>query len=139
MNLERVGYRARQFWAAVRAVPDPTDLQLAQTYLTSEQMELFKGMQPSEQAHSLQVFMLLYRQGNRMPGQVEKDYSDLLVAGLLHDVGKSRQPLYLWERVLIVLVRAFFPQQMKRWGHPREFGASSKPILVGLAAPVHHC
>jgi hypothetical protein len=116
MIVERIGYRARQFWSALRAVPDPADLQLAQTYLNSRQMELFVSMQPSEQVHSLQVFKQLYLQASQTSAQGEDHYSDLLVAGLLHDVGKSRQPLFLWERVLIVLVHAIFPQRMKRWG-----------------------
>lgn len=118
MNIN-VGYRARQFWAALRATPDPANLQMAQTYLTARQMKLFESMQPSEQAHSLQVFKQLYDQAVQDPAQMEKDYPDLLVAALLHDVGKSCQPLHLWERVLIVLGRAFFPRQARQWGQPR--------------------
>ena len=41
---------------------------------------------------------------------------DLLAAALLHDVGKSRFPLRLWERVLIVSLKAFFPDRATRWG-----------------------
>lgn len=118
MNIN-VGYRARQFWAALRATPDPANLQMAQTFLTARQLKLFESMQPSEQAHSLQVFKQLYDQAVQDPAQMEKDYPDLLVAALLHDVGKSCQPLHLWERVLIVLGRAFFPRQARQWGQPR--------------------
>lgn len=118
MNIN-VGYRARQFWAAMRATPDPANLQMAQTFLTARQLKLFESMQPSEQAHSLQVFKQLYDQAVQDPAQMEKDYPDLLVAALLHDVGKSCQPLHLWERVLIVLGRAFFPRQARQWGQPR--------------------
>ena len=126
MMLERVGYRARQFWAAVRAAPDPADLELAQQYLTAGQMELFLSMQPSEQAHSLQVFKQLCRQAGDMPEQIQKHYPDLLVAGLLHDVGKICQPLHLWERVLIVLVRAIFPHKVQQWGRTQD-GAGVEP------------
>jgi len=132
MNMD-VGYRARQFWAAVRATPDPADLQLAQSYLTAKQIKLFESMQPSEQAHSLQVFKQLYIQAGQNTDQMEKHYPDLLVAALLHDVGKSRQPLRLWERVLIVLARAFFPRQARQWGHPREaVEAGTKQKLLWL-------
>jgi putative nucleotidyltransferase with HDIG domain len=34
---------------------------------------------------------------------------DLLAAALLHDVGKLRHPLHLWERVFIVLARSIAP------------------------------
>jgi hypothetical protein len=73
------------------------------------QMALFTGMQPSEQAHALSVHRQLVDQGETSP--------DLLVAALLHDVGKSCNPLRLWERVLIVLAKAIFPAQSRRWGH----------------------
>lgn len=126
MKLERVGYRTRQFWAAVRAIPEPADIELAGQYLNAEQMVLFLSMQPSEQAHSLQVFKQLCRQVCELPEQQKKQYQDLLVAGLLHDVGKSRQPLYLWERVLIVLVRAIFPHKVQQWGQPKDI-AGVKP------------
>ena len=39
-----------------------------------------------------------------------------MVAALLHDVGKTRYPLRLWERVLIVLGRRMFPEKVKEWG-----------------------
>jgi len=35
---------------------------------------------------------------------------------LLHDVGKSRFLLRLWERVYVVLVKAFIPLLAQRWG-----------------------
>ncbi len=137
MNIN-VGYRARQFWAAMRATPDPANLQMAQTYLTARQMKLFESMQPSEQAHSLQVFKQLYDQAGQDPAQMEKDYPDLLVAALLHDVGKSCQPLHLWERVLIVLGRAFFPRQARQWGQPRvavEAGTKGKQSWLEWRRP----
>jgi putative nucleotidyltransferase with HDIG domain len=65
-------------------------------------------MQPGEQAHSLAVFRRLQDQG-------ETD-RDLLAAALLHDVGKSRCLLRLWERVFIVLARGLAPRRARLWG-----------------------
>ncbi len=76
--------------------------------LNPRQLALFTRMQPSEQAHSLQVYRKLKQAGETHPG--------LLAAALLHDAGKSLYPLSIWQRVLIVLVRAFLPEQVKRWG-----------------------
>jgi hypothetical protein len=72
-------------------------------------------MQESEQAHALRVLHALLEQGEEHP--------DLSVAALLHDVGKSRFPLKLWERVLIVLGQAFFPERAARWGAAAENAA----------------
>lgn len=111
MKLERITYRVSQFREAIWAAPEPADLELAQTYLNPAQMELFARMHASEQAHSLRVFKQLLNE----PLKDEIDH-DLLVAALLHDVGKSRHPLSLWERVVVVLTKSMFPRQSSRWG-----------------------
>jgi len=108
MTLERVKYRAGQFREAVLAAPEPADLKLAEAYLNPAQMTLFSQMQPGEQAHSLRVFKLLLHEN--------EDSHDLLVAALLHDVGKSRYPLLLWERVYIVVLKALLPNHTQEWG-----------------------
>jgi hypothetical protein len=110
MSLGRALYRVRQFYLALRGAADPRDLEQARSVLTPTQVALFSGMQSSEQAHAVSVYRQLVAQGETS--------SDLLAAALLHDVGKSLSPLRLWERVLIVLARAFFPTQSRRWGIP---------------------
>jgi hypothetical protein len=70
----------------------------AQAALSPELYTLFSRLQPSELAHSINVFRSV-RQQSEDP--------DLLAAALLHDVGKIVVPLGLWEKVFIVLVRKF--------------------------------
>lgn len=101
-------YRTRQFWSAVRPDSHLVDLENAATLLNREQFILFQRMQPSEQAHSLRVQQALLERG-------EQD-KDLFVAALLHDVGKTRYPLRLWERIWIVLAQAVYPGIVDRWG-----------------------
>ena len=108
MSLGRVLYRVRQFFLAMRPAVDPQDFEHAHSVLTPAQMALFTGMQSSEQAHAMSVYRQLVAQGETSP--------DLLAAALLHDVGKSLSPLRLWDRILIVLARAVFPAQSRRWG-----------------------
>lgn len=104
----RIGYRARQFWHAIRSEPDERALALAQELLSPPLLALFEQQQASEQAHCLRILTQLLEQGEDQP--------DLLAAALLHDAGKSRYPLKVWERVLVVLGRALLPRQAKRWG-----------------------
>jgi hypothetical protein len=81
MSLQRLAYRGRQFWLALRARPAAQDLEQARLILRRDLFALFTTMQPGEQVHSLHVLRQLLSQGEEHP--------DLLVAALLHDVGKG--------------------------------------------------
>jgi hypothetical protein len=106
--LMRVLYRARQFWTNLAGKPPAAGLAQARQLLGPDLYVLFRQMQPGEQAHSIQVFLDLKAGG--------ADDPDLLVAALLHDVGKARFRLHLWERVLVVLGKGFFPNRWQKWG-----------------------
>jgi predicted hydrolase (HD superfamily) len=108
MSNSRLVYRSRQFWQAISTGSSREDMDLASMILTTSQFELFQQMHRSEQAHSLRVLRALRNQG--------EENSDLQTAALLHDAGKIRAPLRLWERVLVVVVRAFCPDCVKKWG-----------------------
>jgi hypothetical protein len=65
-------------------------------------------MQPAEKNHALRMLRRLLEQGDDQP--------DLLVATLLHDVGKLRYRLNPVERAAIVLAGVVIPEQAHRWG-----------------------
>ena len=121
----------RQFWLALNAVPDSQDLALAGEVLSPAQMALFQKMQASEQAHSLWIFRQLRQ---HLTGQDLEAQHDLLVAALLHDAGKSRHPLHLWERVVIVLGKALFPHQALLWGSQPP-GGWKRPFAIAAQHP----
>ena len=108
MSTDRILYRTRQFWHALGSAPSSEGIALAWTMLAPPQQLIFNRMLRSEQAHSLRVLHALLDQ--------REENKDLLVAALLHDVGKSRFPLHLWERVVIVLAKMICPGCAKRWG-----------------------
>jgi len=109
----RILYRVRQFWNALFLVPSRDDLELVTQELTTEQMFLFRQMHRSEQAHSLRVMRAVMNASDIFSVEQRKY---LRQAALLHDVGKTRFPLRLWERVLIVLVKALMPDSLHEWG-----------------------
>jgi len=113
MKYERLRYRSRQFWNALFAQPSQADLERANKILTSAQLALFFRMQRSEQAHSLKVMNKILK---TIDGELNENLQDLLVAALLHDVGKTRYPLSVWERIIVVLGKILFPFSVKRWG-----------------------
>lgn len=102
-------HRVWQFLQALTARPlTVTEQQEVAAILSPAQQALFWQMSATDQRHSLNVVRTLVAMGVTAP--------DLLVAGLLHDVGKSRHRLYLWERVMVVVIRAFGPSAASRWG-----------------------
>jgi hypothetical protein len=127
MNISQAIYRTRQFLLAWRTQSLTEDeLESAQTVLSVEQMQLFLRMQPSEQIHALRVLATVQGWGETDP--------DLQIAALLHDIGKARVPLRLWERVLIVLGRWLFPEPTEEWGHGQPQGWM-RPFVIAHQHP----
>jgi hypothetical protein len=119
--ISRLAYRSRQFWDALLAPRKRVPSEVLHAHLTPDQLVLFLQMQPAEQVHAYQVFQRLETVGQTDP--------DLLVAALLHDVGKILHPLSIIDRVIIVLGRRFFPETAWRWaaGTP---GGLRAPFVV---------
>jgi putative nucleotidyltransferase with HDIG domain len=122
----RLAYRVRQFWLALKPANQPVPEETLQAVLAPGAVALFRCMSPSEQVHSLAVLRRLQEAGHTNP--------DLLTAALLHDVGKSRSPLTLVDRALIVLGRRFFPKTSRRWGEGR-MSWLRRPFVVARRHP----
>lgn len=102
-------YRVRQFKQAVAAPAlNETELAEIQAILSEAEFELFLRFDQGEQWHSYQVMRTLQDAGHDQP--------ELLQAALLHDVGKTRSPLTVWDRSLIVAVKKVLPGKTAVWG-----------------------
>lgn len=94
--------RVQQGIRALLAVFTSVDDTLANQYLNPQQRIAFYRMSRAEQLHSLNVLRAVLQQADETPHA-------LAVAALLHDVGKSRYHLAVWQKTLSVLVKAFIP------------------------------
>ncbi len=101
-------YRIQQFRRAHQDAPTSEGLSQAETLLTPPLFNLFQQLLPFEQAHAIRVMEGLAVQGYDDP--------ELLVAALLHDVGKMHVHLAPWERAMYVAVKQVFPGLAARWG-----------------------
>ena len=115
----RILYRMRQFWRAFSVKPEFDTLVQARAILSPAQWELFDQLQPGEKRHALEMLTQLITQGENNP--------DLLVAALLHDVGKVRYPLNPLARAIVVLAVAIMPGRARRWGILPPGGINSVP------------
>ncbi|MBN1680875.1 MAG: HD domain-containing protein [Anaerolineae bacterium] len=123
-------YRIQQGLRALSARYRPVDDALARQHLDPPLFALYRRMRRSERQHSLRVLRDLLQGGHTHP--------DLLVAGLLHDVGKTRTPFTLPEKVLVVLVRATAPRRIEQWGSAQRGSGSSRGWRRAFAVSVQH-
>ena len=105
-------YRIRQFASGFSAKIDPAETAYVQEILPPKAFGLFQRMPVDAQRHSLNVLETL-----REVGQTEPE---LMVAALLHDVGKvaadeAGVPIRLWSRGILVVVEMIAPQLLARW------------------------
>jgi len=119
MKLSRITYRITQFWNALRTRPASTDLEWALSKLSTAQIDLFTQLHRSEQVHSISVLKKIVQNEH---ANFDEDDQAIIVAALLHDVGKTLYPLAIWERVLVVLSKTLFPKQVRQWGRGQPTG-----------------
>jgi len=106
---ERPLYRTRQFLAALRPTVEGNERRDAAELLGNRLWPLFESMKARDQRHSLDVLRTLKSH--------DRHDEDLLMAALLHDVGKGRLAganVRLWHRVAYVLLRAGAPWMLDR-------------------------
>lgn len=122
-----VRYRLWQFWQILTAVPlEPAARIEIATILTASELALFDRFSHNDQWHSYRVMKMLQNAGYRQPA--------LLVAALLHDVGKTKLHLSIWERSLIVLASILLPRQTAVWGQGEAVGWK-RPFVVKAQHP----
>ncbi len=122
-------YRVWQFGRLLTGRVSAEALAEVRGWLTPPLFELFCHMAPAEQYHAYCVRQTLMTQGHTD--------RDLLTAALLHDVGKGKMPLAVWEKVMIVLGLKFIPRLAEKWGRAVTVQPSwlARPFAVAVQHP----
>ncbi len=101
-------YRVRQFWQAITIKELPqTAVSQINTHLSPAEQGIFYQLPISDQWHSYQVMNTI---------QSQTDDPIMLTAALLHDVGKAKSPLSVWDRSFIVMMERLMPKKTAVWG-----------------------
>ena len=117
-----IAYRLRQFWWNITAEPLPESLrQEIDNSLSSTERELFYRFQENDQWHAYRVYDSLKEAGQSQP--------DLLTAALLHDVGKTKVNLSVWDRTFIVVTELLKPGKARSWGQG-DLQSWKRPFVV---------
>lgn len=99
--------RIKQGIRALFAFRTEVDYDLASQYLSASQMSLFMQMGRPEQLHSLNVLQSVLE-------QEASASQDLAAAALLHDVGKARYHMAVWQKTIAVLTEKLLPALFDR-------------------------
>jgi hypothetical protein len=122
----RLRYRARQGAGALRPTLPVDRDEILTAALTAPQRQAFSSLSIHDQAHCCRVYRRLRNEGAS---------SDLLIAGLLHDIGKVGPDgrVRLPDRVARVVLRRLAPGLLTRIAR-----LPARPGRVGIARAVHH-
>lgn len=108
LRFGRLGYRLKQVWAQLGPSRPLSSAERAEVaaLLPPAALALFESMSLADQAHCLRVYRGLLAGGCRD--------QELLIAALLHDVGKGNGRVPFWTRPVIVLGKHFAPRLLAR-------------------------
>lgn len=116
-------HRIGQGVRALLADASPLDIGLAEQYLTAKELAAFCELSRAEQLHSLRVLQGVLKQEESTP-------RILAASALLHDVGKSRYHLAVWQKTFCVIVTAVMPSLARQLGKNEGISVLRAPFAV---------
>ena len=124
--LRAARYRVGQLFRALTARVSEREIEQAVRLLIPQAQALFRRQAVQDQRHALTVYRSLQDSGDTNP--------HLLVAALLHDIGKGAAHLPAWQRAIIVLLERAAPDVLASQGR-REPRGWRRPFVIQATHP----
>ena len=121
--MPRPRYRLGQGLRALAAFVTPPVLALAGQRLSDCEYAAFLQLSRADQLHSLRVLRAVLDANLDAPEALAK-------AALLHDIGKSRYRLAVWQKSLAVLAKSIAPKLSQQWGAGESLSLWRAPFEV---------
>lgn len=118
-----ITYRIKQGLRALFAFSTDVDDGLVRCHLSGPEYALFKTMARAEQLHSVHVLRSVLAQSPETP-------TELAAAALLHDVGKARYHLAVWQKTVSVLSETFAPGLFNKLSSGDDLSWWRAPFMV---------
>lgn len=121
--MRAIWHRIDQGIRALLAFAQAPELELGRQYLSPCELAAFKLLSRADQLHSIRVLRRVLK-ANRDPPRI------LAAAALLHDVGKSRYHLSVWQKTAAVLATTVAPSLSRRLSSDGQINRWRAPFSV---------
>lgn len=116
-------HRLGQGVHALLAFAQKPDLALARAQLSACEYRAFIALSRADQLHSLRVLNAILSADSGAPPA-------LRAAALLHDIGKARHPLSVWQKTLAVVTQNIAPRLSRRLSRGRRLSWWRAPFIA---------
>lgn len=100
--------RVIQFWRAINAHLSGSDFDFINIYLNKKEQNLFFAMRLYDQRHVLNVAYTARRLAQKNSANINEKL--LMKVCLLHDVGRTAEDIFLFDKVFAVLLDKYLPK-----------------------------
>lgn len=98
-----IPYRVKQFYWAVMAITKKDKMDILNTYLNKNEIEIFMKLSKAERQHCIRVFNNAKKYTSE--NKINIDENKLARCALLHDIGKSIAKINIIEKSIVIILK----------------------------------